>query len=508
VTSSAEMTAAKDIETTTPPPLDARSLERKIWRRIALANLVGAIPINLYLVLNADQYAQKIQLKTAYGLLPVAVYIPAYVYSRLRAKHLFGSIASWMTSTRAPSQEERRATIDHPRRLALISLWCWLWALLSCFIVGEVVFVALGFNYLTIVATVTLSTLIACSLTYLVAEDALRPLFAVALKEETTKPATVGVMPRLTLSWIVGSASYLISIAILVFVLRPARLPIYVVGACLFGLAVGATLTIVGARSVARPLEHVRSALAKVGEGDLDVSVTVDDAGEIGQLQAGFNRMVSGLRERDRLKQLFDRHVGPDVARRAFDSSGLGGAELDATVMFVDLIGSTSLAAERPPDSVLAMLNALFSAVVQEVGAEGGLVNQFQGDGALCVFGAPQEVPDHAARALRAATALRARIIDLGSVFPGFDAAIGISSGHVVGGDVGTEDRYEYTVIGDAANVAARLTDEAKKRPGRLLVSEGTVRSAGAPDAEWLGCDELVLRGRRTPTLVFEPASL
>jgi adenylate cyclase len=176
--------------------------------------------------------------------------------------------------------------------------------------------------------------------------------------------------------------------------------------------------------------------------------------------------------------------------------------------MFVDLIGSTSLAAERPPDSVLAMLNALFSAVVQEVGAEGGLVNQFQGDGALCVFGAPQEVPDHAARALRAATALRARIIDLGSVFPGFDAAIGISSGHVVGGDVGTEDRYEYTVIGDAANVAARLTDEAKKRPGRLLVSEGTVRSAGAPDAEWLGCDELVLRGRRTPTLVFEPASL
>jgi adenylate cyclase len=271
-------------------------------------------------------------------------------------------------------------------------------------------------------------------------------------------------------------------------------------------LAVGASLTIAGARSVARPLEDVRTALARVEQGDLDVSVKVDDAGEIGQLQAGFNRMVTGLRERERLKQLFSRHVGPDVAQRAVDASGLGGVELDATVMFVDVIGSTTLAAERPPESVVAMLNALFGAVVRAVGAEGGLVNQFQGDGALCVFGAPSELPDHAARALRAVSVLRRDIVELGDVYPGFGAAIGVSSGRVVGGDVGTEDRYEYTVIGDAANEASRLTDEAKQRPGRVLVSQETVRAAGATADGWLACGELVLRGRPAPTVVYEPA--
>jgi class 3 adenylate cyclase len=234
--------------------------------------------------------------------------------------------------------------------------------------------------------------------------------------------------------------------------------------------------------------------------------VDVNDAGEVGRLQAGFNRMVTGLRERDRLRQLFDRHVGPDVAERAVASSGLGGAQVDATVLFADMIGSTTIAAERPPEAVVAMLNAFFGAVVRIVGAEGGLVNQFQGDGAVCLFGAPLHVDDHAARALRAATALRSEIVALGDVYPGFDAAIGVSSGVVVGGDVGTEDRYEYTVIGDAANEASRLTDEAKLRTARLLVSEGTIRAAGVDGHEWVTSGELRLRGRPLPTTVYEPA--
>jgi adenylate cyclase len=180
--------------------------------------------------------------------------------------------------------------------------------------------------------------------------------------------------------------------------------------------------------------------------------------------------------------------------------------ELDASVMFVDVIGSTTLAAERPPESVVAMLNALFGAVVRCVTAEGGLVNQFQGDGALCVFGAPIELPDHAARALRAASALRSEIATFGDDYPGFDAAIGVSSGRVVGGDVGTEDRYEYTVIGDAVNEASRLTDEAKQRAGRILVSEQTIRTSGATSDDWLPCGEFALRGRPIPTVVYEPA--
>jgi adenylate cyclase len=484
----------------------ARALEKRIWLRIWLANLVGVVPINIYFTLSSGQFEPKVNLKVWYAVVPFAVYAPAYVYSRLRARRTFEPIAAWVAAGRPPTPEERRLTINHPRLLSVISAWCWLWALAWSMAAARTVFEGFGpLSYLGIIATVTLSAIIACSLTYLVSEDALRPLFSVVLREQTDKPATVGVTPRVTLTWMVGSASYFISIAIVVFVVR-SNVEWYVLGACLFALAVGATLTITGARSVARPLEDVRDALARVEQGDLDVTVDVNDAGEIGQLQSSFNRMMSGLRERDRLKQLFSRHVGSDVAERAVAASGLSGVQLDASVLFVDVIGSTSLAAERPAESVVAMLNGLFGAVVRCVTAEGGLVNQFQGDGALCVFGAPHEIDDHAARALRAAVALRREIETLGDVFPGFDAAIGVSSGRVVGGDVGTEDRYEYTVIGDAANEASRLTDEAKQRPGRVLVSHETVTAAGASPSDWLACGELVLRGRPAPTPVYEPA--
>ncbi|TML63312.1 MAG: adenylate/guanylate cyclase domain-containing protein, partial [Actinobacteria bacterium] len=143
--------------------------------------------------------------------------------------------------------------------------------------------------------------------------------------------------------------------------------------------------------------------------------------------------------------------------------------------MFVDLIGSTSLAQSRPPEDVVAVLNALFAAVVGAVGAEGGWVNKFEGDGALCIFGAPDVQPDHAARALRSARSLRATLAQLDDV----DVGIGVSAGVVVAGNVGAEQRYEYTVIGDPVNEAARLTDEAKRQPGRVLAGESAVRIAG-----------------------------
>src|SRR5207245_5715804 len=122
-----------------------------------------------------------------------------------------------------------------------------------------------------------------------------------------------------------------------------------------------------------------------------------------------------------------------------------------ATALFVALIGSTSLAQSRAPEDVVAILNALFTAVVSAVGAEAGWVNKFEGDGALCIFGAPDAQPDHAARALRAARSLHAELAQLDDV----DVGIGVSTGLVVAGNVGAEQRYEYTVIGDPVNEAA-----------------------------------------------------
>ncbi len=232
----------------------------------------------------------------------------------------------------------------------------------------------------------------------------------------------------------------------------------------------------------------------------------MDDVTEIGLLQAGFNEMVTGLREREQLEDLFGRHVGADVARAALRRGvELGGEQREVSALFVDLVGSTTLAATRAPEEVVSLLNDVFGAVVRVVSEDGGWVNKFEGDGALCVFGAPVDDPAHAARALCAARRLRhelGRVIDH---HPGLDAGIGVSSGIVVAGNVGAEQRHEYTVIGDPVNEAARLTEEAKARPGRVLAGGETVRLAGEEAERWREAAALELRGRREPTLAWEP---
>ncbi len=118
--------------------------------------------------------------------------------------------------------------------------------------------------------------------------------------------------------------------------------------------------------------------------------MAIDDASEVGRLQAGFNRMAEGLRERERIRDLFGRQVGHDVARAALrDGTRLGGEEREIGALFVDLTGSTSMALAMPPTEVVRLLNKFFRVVIEAIESEGGLVNKFEGDAALGVFGAP-----------------------------------------------------------------------------------------------------------------------
>ena len=177
------------------------------------------------------------------------------------------------------------------------------------------------------------------------------------------------------------------------------------------GLLVGLLTTFIAARVTADPIISVRHAVSDVAEGNLDVEVPVYDGSELGLLQSGFNQMVTGLRERERIRDLFGRHVGEDVAREALErEDDLGGETREVAVLFVDMTGSTELASSRPATEVVDLLNEFFGVVVETVDAHGGWVNKFEGDAALAVFGAPQEIDDPAGRALRAAREMSERL--------------------------------------------------------------------------------------------------
>ena len=166
--------------------------------------------------------------------------------------------------------------------------------------------------------------------------------------------------------------------------------------------------------------------------------------------------------------------------------------------LFVDIAGSTSLVRRTGPEEMVGLLNRFFEVVVDAVEAEGGLVNKFEGDAALCVFGAPGRPRRPGRRGAAGGPAdLRRRARATGEV----DVGVGVACGPVWAGQVGAASRLEYTVIGDPVNEAARLTELAKDHPGRAVASEATVRAAATDErAHWQRDGEVELRGRDEAT--------
>ncbi|MGC2654793.1 MAG: adenylate/guanylate cyclase domain-containing protein, partial [Mycobacterium sp.] len=227
--------------------------------------------------------------------------------------------------------------------------------------------------------------------------------------------------------------------------------------------------------------------------------LVVFDGTELGELQSGFNAMVSGLRERERVRDLFGRHVGREVAAAAErERPKLGGEERHVAVVFVDIISSTQLVTKRPAAEIVQLLNRFFGVIVDEVDSHCGIVNKFEGDATLAVFGAPNRLEHPEDQALAAARVIAER---LRREVSDCQAGIGVASGQVVAGNVGAKERFEYTVIGGPVNEAARLSELAKERPGRLLASSETVEGAGEEErAHWSIGDTVTLRGHDEPT--------
>ncbi|MCW2790550.1 MAG: hypothetical protein JWP56_2853 [Aeromicrobium sp.] len=409
----------------------------------------------------------------------------------------------WVIADEQPTLLERRTTLRLPWRLTLIQSALW-----GC---GVVVFTVIALlaqpeAALSTVFAVGIAGLVVSAIAYLFTELALRPIAARALAGRTDESEMgAGVERRMVLFWLLGTAAPVLGLVVagLVALIRDdediTRLASIVLGLAAVILVFGLLVTVLNARAVVAPISSVRHALSRVEGGDLDVEIRVDDGSELGLLQSGFNQMVRGLREREEIRDLFGRHVGQAVASAATTGRiELGGETRLVSVLMIDLVGSTTYAETREPAEVVEMLNRFFAIVVEEVDRRDGLVNKFMGDAVLAIFGAPVDLDDHAGAALAAARTIASRLRD---EMPEIGAGIGVSTGQAVAGNVGARSRFEYTVIGDAVNAAARLTELAKDVDGGVLVATTSVTESNADERKhWAEHGATVLRGRTEET--------
>jgi adenylate cyclase len=414
----------------------------------------------------------------------------------------------WAIEEREPTRADQRNTFFAPWRLTRVLLMLWgggtvvltlLYGLQDTDYIPKVL---LGISFPGIVVSAS------C---YLFTEFALRPVAAQALEVgPPPRRFAPGIMGRTLTVWVLGSGVPVLGIllaAIITLSLRnvsPTQFTVAVMILALFALVFGFILMWILSWLTATPVRGVRAALNRVEQGDLDTNVVVFDGTELGQLQRGFNSMVTGLRERERLRDLFGRHVGREVAAAAErDRPKLGGEERHVAVIFVDIIGSTQLVTTRRATEVVDLLNRFFAVIVEEVDRHHGFVNKFEGDAALAVFGAPNHLDSPESEALAAGRAIARRIRE---EVPECEAGIGVAAGQAVAGNLGAKERFEYTVIGEPVNEAARLCELAKDTPHHLLASSDAVSTATEEErGQWTLGDTVTLRGHDEPTRLASP---
>jgi len=280
------------------------------------------------------------------------------------------------------------------------------------------------------------------------------------------------------------------------------------------GVFVVIFLGIAIAQLIAVPIFRLLDASEQVGGGDFDTHVDIYTDDEIGQLTNGFNQMVQELHQREFVREMFGRMVSQDVSEAVLKGElALGGETRHVSVIFTDVRGFTSLSEKFSPNDVITLLNQFFAIIADATKKYQGVINHFGGDSVLAVFGAPiVRSPIEALRqAIFTALEIRWGIAELnaGRITNGsapLRYGVGINSGSVIAGNIGTEDRFHYTVIGDVVNVAARLQGVSRQFPRTpLLIPELAVKSVD-PDGTLLDIQHLGdfrLKGKEIPVNTY-----
>jgi adenylate cyclase len=252
-----------------------------------------------------------------------------------------------------------------------------------------------------------------------------------------------------------------------------------------------------------QPIRDLARGAERVTAGDFSRRLPVVQDDDLGALSASFNRMQAGLAERQRLQGAFGTYVDPVLASRLLEQGDdvFTGERREVTVMFVDIRDFTPFAESNSAEDTVARLNALFDIVVPAVVDAGGHVNKFLGDGALAVFGAPNELADHADAAVRAALLVDRLVAER---FGGeLRIGIGINTGQVIAGTIGGGSKLEFTLIGDTVNVAARVEQLTKATGDTILLTQQTVDALAARPAGLVDRGAHALKGKAAAVQIF-----
>jgi class 3 adenylate cyclase len=283
--------------------------------------------------------------------------------------------------------------------------------------------------------------------------------------------------------------------------------------AALLGLTVAALVTL----GLVRPVRRLLLGTAAVEHGALDTVVPVTSRDEIGSLTQSFNSMVGELRVKARIRDTFGKYVDPRIVAGLLDRPELTeakGSRREMTILFCDMKGFTALSEGMTPAALVNVLNRYITVMSEPVRRNNGIIDKYIGDGIMAFWGPPfTGTDDHSGPACLAAldqlaglAGFRAELPEITGLrrgFPEVDIRIGIATGDVVVGNIGSEQTRNYTVIGDTVNLASRLEAANKTYGTRALVSEGTNRFA-ADLVETREIDQVLVVGKTEPQRIFE----
>jgi adenylate cyclase len=278
----------------------------------------------------------------------------------------------------------------------------------------------------------------------------------------------------------------------------------------LLGLAISAAVGIWIARGVSKPVLHLAEGARKIAEGDYQYRVKVNQTDEMGLLAASFNHMSKGLAERDQVRDLLGKVVSSAVAAELLRKDvTLGGEEREVTVLFSDVRSFTTMCEALAPQEVLGILNRYFTRMSAIVEAHGGVVDKYVGDAIMALFGAPLANPDDADRAMETALEMCEALDELNAQqevrgHPAIEVGIGINTDVVIAGNMGSQTRLNYTVIGDGVNLASRLEGLTKtpEYATRIIISKTTLAKAkGRYQTRLLG--QVAVKGKQKPTEIY-----